>query len=298
MLSIVSTYKIWFTIAAIMMIASLALFFTWGLKVGIDFRGGSLYEVEFADQVDPQALARELEERGISHPIVQPVTDKSVIIKTEVLDEDQKDLVRKLLTETFGTFKENRFESIGPAIGKELARKAYWQIGLVVLGILLYITYSFRQIGRQTRSVKLSAWHLGAASIIALIHDILIPVGVFVLLGRFRGVEVDALFITALLTVLGFSIHDSIVVFDRIRENLLLHPYKSFKSIIDYSINSTLARSINTSATLIFVMIAMLLFGGETVFYFVLALLVGVVAGAYSSIFIASPLLYLWAKKD
>ncbi len=176
-------------------------------------------------------------------------------------------------------------------------RKAYWQIVLVCLGILFYLAYAFRKITKDGAKTEVSPWRLGLAAIAALIHDILITVGVFVLLGKFGGVEVDSLFVTALLTILGFSVHDTIVVFDRIRENLQVYKYRSLAAIIDYSINSTLARSINTSSTLIFVLIAMLLFGGASVFYFVLALLVGVVVGTYSSIFIASPLLYLWSKK-
>lgn len=298
MFSATSRYKIWFAVSGILVLASLSLLLIWGLVPGIDFKGGVLLELEFEKNVSPQEARTEIAAAGFGEPIVQPVGEKRLLIKTKPLAEGETTRLKDLLEQEFGNYQEIRFESIGPAIGRELARRAYWQIVLVILGILLYIAYAFRKIGKASKHSRVSAWRLGIATVIALMHDIIIPMGVFAVLGKFRGVEVDSLFITALLTILGFSVHDTIVVFDRVRENMQKYPYKSLASIIDFSVNSTLARSINTSSTLILVLVAMLLFGGATVFYFVLALLIGVMVGTYSSIFIASPILTFWQKKD
>jgi preprotein translocase subunit SecF len=174
-------------------------------------------------------------------------------------------------------------------IGKELRSAAFLQLILVSLGIIFYIAYAFRKVSKPV-----SSWRFGIAAIVALIHDLFIVIGAFSLLGHFGGVEIDSLFVTALLTVLGFSVHDTIVVFDRIRENLRIRAGQSLSEIINSSINQTLVRSINTSLTVIFVLLALLLFGGESIHNFVLALFIGIIAGTYSSIFIASPILIVW----
>ncbi|MBI4050608.1 MAG: protein translocase subunit SecF [Candidatus Doudnabacteria bacterium] len=296
MFSVIKTWKIWFTLSGALIAASIILLFVWGLRPGIDLRGGSLSELEFGAPQNVGDMRQYLTAAGLRNVVVQPVNDTTLIIKTEPLAGQGLEEFNTAIKEKFGDFKELRFESIGPAISKELVRKAYWQIGLVVVGILLYIAYAFRKVSETARKSKLSSWRLGLAAIAALIHDLFITMGVFVVLGRYRGVEIDTLFITALLTILGFSVHDTIVVFDRIRETLRERQHDPLDSVIDSSINSTLARSINTSSTLIFVLIAMLLFGGQTIFNFVLALLVGVVTGTYSSIFIASPILFLWVR--
>lgn len=297
MLKVIKYYKIWFLFSGVLVAASLVLLFTWGLRAGIDLAGGSLSELQFVSPIETAGVRQELLAQGFLEVIVQPVNEKTAIIKTEALSGESLENFRKILRDKFGEFEELRFESIGPALSSELVKKAYLQIFLVALGILVYITYAFRKTAKIAKKANPSSWKLGVAAIIALLHDILITIGLFVILGKFRGVEIDSLFITALLTILGFSVHDTIVVFDRIRENLEKHVYDSLEEIIDYSVNSTLARSINTSSTLIFVLIAMLLFGGQTIYYFVLALLVGVVVGTYSSIFIASPILYIWQKR-
>lgn len=295
MLSAVKNYKYFFLFSGALTILSLVFIFTWGLNPGIDFRGGTLWDIRFEKDTDQNFIREELEKSGYSIA-VQP-TDTGLIIKTEPLDQAGIDAFGKLLTDKFGNFAENSFEAIGPAIGRELVNKAYWQIIMVCVGIIIYISYSFRKVGNDTKQAKTSSWKMGAAAVIALIHDLIITVGVFAVLGKYQGVEIDSLFVTALLTILGFSVHDTIVVFDRIRESLKKYPYKSLGAIIDFAVSSTLARSINTSSTLIFVLIAMALFGGGTVFYFVLALLIGITFGTYSSIFIASPILYLWQRR-
>ena len=297
MFSVTKHYKIWFAISGSLIIISIVMLSIWELVPGIDFRGGTLSELEFVAPVDTVQIGSELALGGFGNVTVQPLTDRQVIIKTASIDEVQLETFRKILQGKFGEYTEARFDSIGPSIGRELVKKAYWQILLVLSGIILYVTYAFRKIGKQIKNGRISGWLLGVAALIALLHDLIIPTGFFAVLGRFRGVEVDSLFITALLTILGFSIHDTIVVFDRIREYLQKYPYKSVQTIIDYSVVSTMARSINTSSTLIFVLVAMFLFGGATISNFVLTLLVGVIVGTYSSIFIASPLIYLWWKR-
>ena len=298
MLKVSQHYKAFFIFSTILVLISLTLFFVWGVRLGIDFRGGALMELKFNEPVIVEKLATALDESGLAEFVIQPTEDNRVLIKMQTITPETQIALKDLIRQTVGEFEELRFESIGPTIGKELLQRAYWQIVLVVIGIIFYIAYAFRKIKKITKHQAITSWRLGFATIVALIHDLIITLGVFVILGRFFSVEIDSLFITALLTILGFSVHDSIVVFDRIRENLQKYPQKNLKVIIDYSISSTLARSINTSSTLLFVLLALLLFGGQTIYYFVLALLIGVITGTYSSIFIASPILYLWRKGD
>jgi len=189
-------------------------------------------------------------------------------------------------TVSYSTFEELKFESVGPIIGNELKQKSVYALIIVMLAIIVYIAYAFRQV-----SYPVESWKYGVSAIIALIHDVTIVLGVFAVLGHFAGIQIDAYFITALLTLLGFSVHDTIVTFDRIRENLHRKQDKTFEEVVNISVNETIVRSLNTSLLTAFVLLAVFLFGGESVKYFVLALLLGIIAGTYSSIFIASPLL-------
>lgn len=294
MLNFVKYYKFWFLVSGFLLLAGVISIAAFGLKLGIDFKGGTLTQINFSNELPEVSQIRAvLAANGASDAIIQPAGNNSVIIRTGPQEKEQHDKLLAALSEKFGGVKEEQFNSIGPVIGKELRNKAFYQLFLVALGIILYIAYAFRKVSKPV-----SSWRFGIAAIVALIHDLLIVVGVFSLLGKFLGVEVDSLFVTALLTVLGFSVHDTIVVFDRIRESLRIRAGEGFIEIINSSINQTLIRSINTSLTVIFVLTALLLFGGETIRYFVLALLIGIVAGTYSSIFIASPLLIVWHNWD
>lgn len=294
MLNIIKHYKFWYAVSAIFLTAAIASLILFGLKLGIDFKGGTLTQVLFSGSrpqtADIQSLLRE---NGFSDTLVQPAGEKSVIIRNGVQVKEEHDNLLKLLSDKFGNVTEEQFTSIGPIIGKELRSKAFIQLGLVSLGIILYIAYAFRKVTKPV-----SSWRFGVAAIIALLHDLLIVLGAFSLLGKFKGVEIDSLFVTAMLTVLGFSVHDTIVVFDRIRENLRVRAGQTLSEIINNSINQTLIRSINTSLTVLFVLLSLFLFGGETIHYFVLALLIGIFAGTYSSIFIASPILLVWHNWD
>ncbi|KKU07238.1 MAG: Protein translocase subunit SecF, partial [Candidatus Magasanikbacteria bacterium GW2011_GWA2_45_39] len=228
-------------------------------------------------------------------PIIQQVGDKGLIIRTKNIDEPtHQKIVSALKGRISGdnAFTEKQFQTIGPSISAELKQKSYSAILLVLIAIVLYIAFAFRKVSRPV-----SAWKYGVCAVLALTHDIFIPVGIFAALGHYKGVEIDTLFVTALLTILGFSVHDTIVVFDRIRENLLKYSKESFEQVVDRSVNQTMVRSISTSFTVLLVLLAVFFFGGATIKYFVLTLILGVIFGTYSSIFVASPLLVLWQRR-
>lgn len=289
MFNIIKHYKFWFGISAALFILSVGALAMYGLKLGIDFKGGTLTEVTFVDSKPSSAEVKDVLSAAGFETIVQEAGENKAIIRTPPQEKTEHDNLVKTLSEKYGNVTEDQFTSIGPVIGKELTGRAFYQLLLVSLGIILYIAYAFRKVTRPV-----SSWRFGWAAIIALVHDLFIVLGVFAILGHFWNVEIDSLFVTALLTVLGFSVHDTIVVFDRIRENLRLRAGQSLPEIINASINQTIVRSLNTSLTVIFVLTALLLFGGESTRYFVLALLIGIIAGTYSSIFIASPILHVW----
>ncbi|MBX4187837.1 MAG: protein translocase subunit SecF [Candidatus Doudnabacteria bacterium] len=294
MFNVLKYYKFWFALSAALFVIAIAATIMFGLNLGIDFKGGTLTQLTFIDQSPQQGEIRDtLAQNSFDGAIVQQTDEKQFIIRTGPQEPEQHDQLLKVISDKYGEIREDQYTSIGPVIGKELTNKALWQLLLVSLGIVLYIAYAFRKVTRPV-----SSWRFGWSAIIALLHDLAIVVGVFAVLGKFKGVEVDGLFVTALLTVLGFSVHDTIVVFDRIRENLKLRAGESLSEIINSSISQTLVRSINTSLTIVFVLVALLLFGGESIRYFVMALLVGIIAGTYSSIFIASPLLLAWYNWD
>ena len=294
MLNVIKYYKFWFAVSGILFFAGVLSISIFGLELGIDFKGGTLTEVRFETQTPPiSELQTILGDNGFADALIQPAGENSAIIRTGPIEKEEHDKLLKALTDKYTTVTEEQFTSIGPVIGKELRSQAFVQLFLVSLGIILYIAYAFRKVTRPV-----SSWRFGLAAIVALVHDLFIVIGAFSILGHFWGVEVDSLFVTAILTVLGFSVHDTIVVFDRIRENLRVRAGQTLSDIINSSINQTLVRSINTSLTVVFVLTALLLFGGETIRYFVLALLIGIVAGTYSSIFVASPILLVWHKWD
>lgn len=255
-----------------------------GLKLGIDFTGGSLLEYSFEKDIN----INDLKQKG---SVTQTGTN-SYILKTKPLEQQELNDLKKQLKEKLGNFEVEREEIVGPVIGNETKQKAIYALGLACLTIVLYITYAFRKVPKPT-----SSFRFGITAIFALIHDVLVVVGAFAILGFFLNVEIDTLFVTALLTVIGFSVHDTIVVFDRIRENLPKNLGKKFEDVADISISQTLVRSLNTSLTVVFVLLALLLFGGETIRWFVVALLIGIISGTYSSIFNATALLSLWEEK-
>jgi len=289
-MNIIKYRTIYFSFSAILFIASIIFLSIWGLKLGNDFTGGSLLEVNFSGEMPSnQAIKDKLVSLNLGDINIQPLENQSVILRLKDVDEQVHQDILKVL----GSVEEKRFETIGPVVGQELKTRALYAIALTLLAIVLYIAWAFRKVSRP-----IASWKYGVATLIALMHDVIIPVGFFAALGHFYGIEVGLLFVTAVLTILGFSVHDTIVVFDRIRENLRKGGSKNFEETVDKSINQTLTRSINTSLTVVLTLLAVYFFGGQTIKYFTLALLIGVIFGTYSSIFIASPVLVAWEKRS
>lgn len=281
---------VWYTVSGVLVAASLAVILIFGLRLGIDFTGGSLLQIRYVgERPEPAAISAQLAALNLGELVIEPSGTDTVIIKTRFVSDDERVAIVNALE---GEAVEESFESIGPTIGQELRSKAVSAIILVVIAIILYITWAFRTVSKG----PVPAWAYGISAVIALVHDIAIPLGLFAVLGHYYGVEINVMFITALLTVLGFSVHDTIVVFDRIRENLHRSSRTTFAGIIEESIEQTLMRSLNTSMTVMIVLGVLFLFGGESIRYFVLALLVGIAIGTYSSICVASPILLLWQR--
>ncbi|MFM2374398.1 MAG: hypothetical protein RLZZ234_393 [Candidatus Parcubacteria bacterium] len=284
-----------FIIPALVSVIAVIAIFKWGLTLGIDLKGGSLLEVAYPDGRPSVDLIREaVEPLDFGEVRVQPSGEQNVMVRARDLTPAEKAEVVTALS-SVGTIEEVQFNSVGPSIGQELMAKAWWAIGLVTLSIILFVAFAFRHVSKPV-----SSWKYGIVIVITLMHDILIPTGLFAYLGYVRGAEVDVLFIVALLTILGISVNDTIVVFDRIRENLRLNEDKKkverFAEVVAHSTAQTLARSLNTSMTVIIVLIALFAVGPMATKDFALTLIVGMVAGTYSSIFLASPLLVLIEK--
>ena len=288
-MKLLNYYRYFFILSLVILVFGIISLAVFGMKLGIDFKGGSVTELTFNSLPDTNEVKTIVTNQGIENPQVQSVGEKGIIIRTSTQDKGTHDKILAELKNKFGDYEEKSYESIGPVVGQQLARKAIYQLTLVSLGIIFYIAYAFRKVTRPV-----SSWQFGVAAILALLHDLFIVLGVFSILGHFFQIEIDSMFVTAMLTVLGFSVHDTIIVFDRIRENLRVYAGQSMEFVVNHSISQTLVRSLNTSLTVLLVLLALLLFGGVTIRYFVLALFVGIIAGTYSSIFVASPVLVLW----
>lgn len=299
---IVTHRKFFYTLSAILFALSLAALYVWGLKPGIDFKGGSIIEVEYASSTRPttESVRPLLDALSLGEYSVRETGEAGYILRTQELSPEAHESVLGALSMGGATaVTEKRFDSVGPILGKEAIEKSWMSIILVLIAIVIFITFAFRGVSRPVAS-----WKYGVIAIVALLHDVLIPAGVFAFLGHYYGIEVDTLFVTALLVILGFSIHDTIVVFDRVRENLKHHlegkGKKPFEAIVGESINQTFVRSINTSLTTLIAIFVLYLVGAEATKNFSLALLVGILMGTYSSIFIGSPLLvtvFKWQEK-
>ena len=292
MLNIIKYKAVFLSVSGALMLAALIAIISFGFVLGIDFKGGALWQFRFAQ--DPPALetienvfANDLKIQ--SAVISRDISGATFFARFEEVAESEHQSRLALAKEKLPGFEELGFQSIGPSIGAELRTRSLWGIALVLIGISLYIAFAFRKVSRP-----ISSWKYGVITLVSLLHDVLIPAGLLALLGRIAGLEVDSNFVVALLVIMGFSVHDTIVVFDRIRENLARNRgADDFASVINMSINQTLSRSINTSLTLVLVLIALYFVGPQSLAYFVITLLVGVTLGTYSSIFVASPALLL-----
>lgn len=297
---IINNKKIFLTVAAFIVACALGAVAFFGLNFGIEFTGGSMLQVSYDEENVPSFNEVQEIVRSVDHErsfVVQETGEEGYIIRTETLDEDER--VELLQALSFNGFEANeeRFSSIGPSIGAELANKALVAIILVVTAIILFIAYVFRRV-----SQPVSSWRYGITAVVALFFDIIVPVGLFAVLGHLFGAEIDVLFVTALLAILGFSVNDTIVVFDRIRENLRINKEfridKSFSRTVGESLEQTFVRSINTSLTTLFVLVTLFFVGPEVTQWFALVLMTGVVAGTYSSLFLASPILVLLEERQ
>lgn len=301
-------YTIMFGLSVVLVGISIALLFTYGLNLGVDFRGGSVMEIAFypsAGEERPSldTVRNVLTESGLGEITVNYTEESSMILRTKELSETEHQAVVAVLKNKFDSVEEKRFDSIGPVIGNELKRKSVTAMLLVLAAVIIYIAAVFRKLSKT-----LSSWTMGLAAIAALLHDVIIPLGVFAILGRFYGVEISAVFVAAVLTILGYSVADTVVVFDRVRENIIRGSMPgegprlggvsvgSFPGVVHKSILQTLTRSLNTTFTTLFSLFAIYFFGGESIRYFALALMIGIFLGAYSSIFVASPLLVWWSR--
>ncbi len=294
---IIKRKNIAFLFSAILFFGSIISLFVYGLKPGLDFTGGSLLEVSFTGGARPETaeVRTNIEKTGFTPSTLQFSGDKSIIVKLPFISETDHQKILQGLREQYQKgetqVREERLETIGPAFSQQLKTRSVYAILAVSIGIVLFIAYAFRKVSKSVPS-----WKYGVAAVVALLHDVVITCGFFSVLGHFADIEVDISFVVALLTILGYSVNDTIVVFDRIREKVLIKGIKDFAHTVNLAVNETIGRSINTSMTVQLTLIALYFFGGETTRHFSLALIIGVFFGTYSSIFIASSLLVSWEE--
>jgi preprotein translocase subunit SecF len=289
MLQIIQKRKYAYIFSGVVTTVSLILLLTWGLRLGIDFKGGTLMEVQFSGDPVPSVpeVERSLADISLQSLTVQVTDNRGLLLRYLASDENTNEQVLEKLKTFDPNVTQLRTDFIGGSVSDQIRRNALTGIILSVLSIALYIAWAFRRV-----SGAVTSWEYGLGAVIALAHDILVTIGIFVLLGRYYNIEVGVPFIAALLTILGYSVNDTIVVYDRVRENLLRsHKKEDFEITVNRSLNETLGRSINTSLTVIITLFAITIYGGDSIRYFGLALLIGVIFGTYSSIYIASALL-------
>ncbi|MDX9803426.1 MAG: protein translocase subunit SecF [Dehalococcoidales bacterium] len=279
-----------FAFTAIVMLICIITLATSDLKMGIDFSSGSLLTLSFEEEVALNDIKQELSTLGYDNAIVQVTGDGDFLIRTLTLEAEEKASLETSLESRFGELEELSFENVDPVIARQTARNAAIAVAAAAVGIMLYITWAFRRMPKP--------FHYGTCAIAALVHDLLIVIGIFAVLSIPMGLEVNLMFITGVLAVLGYSVNDTVVIFDRIRENRLNNPTADLAITINRSLVETLTRSVNTGITTLVVILALLMFIGSTILNFAIIMLIGVLVGTYSSIFVASTLLIVWDKKE
>lgn len=281
-------YKwLYFLISSLVLVPGIFSLFKWGLKPSIDFTGGTLIEitnVKCQMTQEKTKLIKILEKNNLSVGSLQSSGESNCLLRLKSITKEQNDKLQSDLNKEFTKVQESRFETVGPVLGAEFLQKTLIAALVAMLGILSYVAYAFKNL------------KFGVSAVLALIHDLLVVIGVFAILGHFLKIEVDTLFVTAVLTTMSFSVHDTIIVFDRIRETLKNNSGLPFETIANKALTETMGRSLNNSFTLIFMLLSLLLLGGESTKWFIFALLVGTTSGAYSSPFVATPILVLWQK--
>jgi len=285
-MNLIQYRKWWYIISLVIIVPGTLSLALWGLRPSIDFTGGT--QIEFSGTND-KSKVEELAKADNIENFTVTTSGTGLIFRTKVADVEKEKKLKSDVEAQISGAKETRIDTVGPSISKEITRNAILMTIAASLVIVVYIAIMFRKVPKPANS-----WEFGAAAIIALLHDALVVLGIFSILGHFFNVEVDPLFITAILTVIGFSVHDTIVIFDRIRENLVRGSYPDFETAVTVSVNEMLPRTLNTSFLVWVILLVLYFFGGSTIKYFVLALLIGVFSGTYSSILNASPLLVSW----
>ena len=289
MINIVGKRKWFFLFSAVVLIAGILSLAIFGLEPGVDFSSGTTLTIRFEKEIDQGVLRQEMIDLGYDKAVIQRTSDGDYFIRlSEITPEERQDITSALRESLDENLTVRDYYAVSPVIAKETGRNAAIAVAVAAVAMLIYIAWAFRRMPNPIR------W--GTCAIIALLHDVLVVMGIFSIMGWVAGIQIDAMFITGMLTVVGYSINNTVVVFDRIRENYSKGISKDFETTVNVSIMETLARSINTSLTTLFVILAIYLFGGVTIKYFVLVLLIGVIAGTYSSLLIAGPLLVVWNK--
>ncbi len=320
MIDLIQYKKFTFLFSGTVFLVAVVALIAYGLKPGLDFTGGSLLEISFAgERPETTAMEDALRPLNLGVMVIQPTKEKNMILKMRFISEAEHQQILGTIRTVFGKeasapvtivteggeeltgaafgakalpdILEERIETIGPSISSQLRSRSFVMLLAVNVAILLFVAYAFRRVSKPVAS-----WKYGLSTIIALIHDVVITAGVFAFLGKYRGVEVDVPFVVALMTILGYSVNDTIVVFDRIRENLIRYRGQAFGAVVSRAVQETLARSINTSLTILLVLVALYIFGGLSIHYFALALIIGIGFGTYSSVFVASAILVAWEE--
>ena len=293
MFNIIKKSNYWLVFSGILMALSIFFIAVLGLRWGVDYKGGTIIEATSADPEKLSSIESIFKEKEITGFQIKQASNNQIIIKLPVIDNEKHNELTSAFKEKISDYSETSYSSVGPVISEDLTRRSIMAVILASLGIIIYIAYAFRKLPKP-----LSPWRFGISAVIAIIHDLLITTGIVAVIGYYASwMEIDVLFITALLTIMGFSVHDTIVVYDRLRENFLHNPHQKIEVTAEESVNQTLARSINTSLTVLVVLAALFILGGESIRHFVLTLIIGIAFGTYSSIFVATAILSKWHAK-
>lgn len=293
MFKIIRKSYIWLTFSATLMVLGIIFIAVFGLRLGIDYKGGTVMQIASNSDNKQQIVEEIIKDQKIDNYQIKPSGSKELIVRLPVLSNEQHIAIRDEMAKKLSGFSETSYDTVGPSISSDLTKKSVIAVIVASLAIIIYIAWAFKKVPKP-----LSSWKFGLCAVIALIHDLLITTGIVALISHyFPWMEIDVLFLTALLTIMGFSVHDTIVVYDRLRENFIKNPHQDIELTTEESVNQTIARSINTSLTVMIVLITMFLLGGAPIKHFILVLIIGVFFGTYSSIFVASTLIALWHKK-